>query len=327
MADLSDVEKALVLRAAASLGLGDEYLDGAIGISVTFGTPVRIYRGWPTAGALNDDLNQGIANITVFPLPGVVRNVTRHFHQWFVPNVITPTLIATVSSNTVTFDGTGLCGQVAGVRFGPAQAGSAYAYRLAPGDTPFTVAAKLSARIPGASVDGNILTVPTDYGLQARVAADQPAFMESRRQEQQVSVIGWCPSPIVRDQVMSAIDTGLANMLDQFGRPTIQFPMPDGSMAIIRYHGSRVDDMTQQANLWRRDLGYRIEYSTTMLEQQPEVLFIGERFYTDASFEVAIGDLLTSVPQDNQTIRATGGPGASVTLSMTQANNTISAAG
>lgn len=320
MADLSDVEAALVDIAATSLGLGVSYLDGALGIASASGTPCRIYRGWPVSGALNADLSQGISNISVFPPPGATRNMTRHFRQWHIPSPVTPSLTATVAGNTITFDGRGAAGIVAGVRFGPAT-GSAYAYRLTAHDTPFTVASELAARIPGASADGNVLTVTTDYGLQARVVADQPAFMETRRQEQQIWVIGWCPNPRVRDKLMGAIDAGYANLMDAYGRPTIQFPLPDGSSAIIRYQGSRTDDAPQQANLWRRDLRYRIEYPTTLLQQQPEVLFIGEHLYNDVSFEVSIGDLLTSAPQDDQVLRAMGGVMVAGSVAVTQDDN------
>jgi hypothetical protein len=323
MADISQVEQALVDIAAASLGLGDSYLDGALGVTPAAGTPCRVYRGWPVSGKLNDDLSRGISNISVFPPPGATRNMTRHFYQWHVPAPVTPTLLATVAGNTVTFDGTGSAGQVAGVRFGP-DTGQAYAYRLTATDTPFTVASELSSRIPGSTADGNVLTAPTDYGLQARIAADQPAFMETRRQEQQIWVIGWCPNPHARDQIMSAIDAGFANLMDAFGRPTIQFPLSDGSVAIIRYQGSRTDDAPQQANLWRRDLRYRIEYATTLLQQQPEVLFIGEHLYNDVSFEVSIGDLLTSAPQDDQTLRAAGGPITDAALAVTQMDQALS---
>ena len=323
MADLSDVEAALVDIAAVSLGLGESYLDGALGIASASGTACRLYRGWPVSGALNDDLSRGISNISVFPPPGATRNMTRHFRQWHVPNPVTPTLTAIVSGNTVTFEGAGGAGMVAGVRFGPTT-GQAYSYRLMAQDTAFTVASELASRIPGSTADANVLTVPTDYGLQARVVADQPAFMETRRQEQQIWVIGWCPNPRVRDRLMAAIDAGFANLMDAFGRPTIQFPLPDGSSAIIRYQGSRTDDAPQQANLWRRDLRYRIEYPTTLLQQQPEVLFIGEHLYTDAEFEVSIGDLLTSAPQADQTLRATGGIVATAPLSVMQMDQAIS---
>jgi hypothetical protein len=148
--------------------------------------------------------------------------------------------------------------------------------------------------------------------------------METRRQEQQIWVIIWCPNPRVRDQIASAIDAGIANMLDQFGRPTIQFQLSDGSWAIVRYQGSRTDDAPQQANLWRRDLRYRIEYATTLLQQQPEVLFIGEHLYNDVSFEVQLGDLLTADPQDDQTVQASGGITAAAPLSVVQMDQALS---
>src|SRR4051794_12407211 len=105
MADISDVEEAMVAIVASSLGLGQTYLDGAIGVSSIAGTPCRIYRGWPTAGALNSDLSAGISNISVFPPPGATRNMTRHFRQWYSGPTVVPALTASVLGTTITFDG------------------------------------------------------------------------------------------------------------------------------------------------------------------------------------------------------------------------------
>jgi hypothetical protein len=309
MADISDVENAVVAIIASSLGLGDTYLAGSLVLCEPVGVKCRVYRGWPVKGSLDDDIAAGIANITVFPVAGSTRNVTRHLLTWRNGPVVAPTITVSVSGNTVTFGGVGGPGQVAGFRYGPSSGGPSYAYRLTAQDTPGSVAAALAAMAPGVTALGATLTAPTDYGLQARVVADQPAWLETRRQDQQIWVIGWCPDPKTRDAIVSTVDAGFANMLDQYGRPTNQFGLPDGTNAVMRYVSNRTDDQPQQASLWRRDLRYRVEYATTLLQQQPEVLFIGgtiNKGTTDITTE--FGDLF---------------PVATATVSTTQPDNTL----
>jgi len=310
----------MVAIAASSLGLGSSYLGGALGVHAPSGTKCRVFRGWPTAGALNDDLASGVAGVSIFPVPRGTRNMTRHLLKWRSGPTVTPTLTVSVSGNVVTFDGRGSAGQVAGVRFGPLALGNAHSYRLTYFDTPITVAEQLSARIPGSTFAANVLTLPSDLFVRATVVADQPAWLETRRQEQQIWVIGWCPNPAARDAVMGAVDAGFSNMLDQFGRPTNQFALPDGSNAILRYMNTSTDDAPQQASLWRRDIRYRVEYPTTLLQQQPGMIFGGGHIDGVSPF----GDLLTSDPQDDQTLYAISGVMVASTLSKTQVSDALS---
>lgn len=324
MADLSDVELAMVAIVAGSLGLGDSYLDGALGVCAAAGVKCRVFRGWPESGALDEDLADGIVDISIFPVPRGTRNMTRHLFKWRPGPAVTPTLTATVAGNTVTFDGLCGIGQVTGVAFGPAGGSSqAYSYRLAAGDTPITVASELAARIPGASAAWNVLTVPTNFDLVARVGADQPMWLETRRQEQQISVIGWCPSPAARDAIMAAIDAGFGNMQDQYGRYSNQFALPDGSNAVLRYVNTSTDDAPQQASLWRRDLRYRIEYPTTVVQMQPVALWIGG-YITNGGPPVCWGDVSTSEPQDDQTLNAVATVAVTGELAVTQDSNALS---
>lgn len=324
MADLSDVEEAMVATIAGALGLGNSYLDGALSVYAHAGVKCRVFRGWPESGALDADLAAGIADISVFPVPRGTRNMTRHLFKWRPGPPVTPTLTAVVSGNTVTFDGICSVGQVTGVAFGPSGGSSqAYSYRLTTSDTPITVASELASRIPGASASWNVLTVPTNYDLVARVGADQPMWLETRRQEQQIWVIGWCPSPAARDAVMSAIDAGFANMQDQYGRYSNQFAMPDGSNAVFRYVNTSTDDAPQQASLWRRDLRYRIEYPTTVVQMQPVALWIGG-YITNGGPPTCWGDVSTSEPQDDQTLNAFATVAVTAGLSVTQDSNALS---
>lgn len=71
MPDLSDVETALVaLCAVAAYPAGTDQTSAC-------GVPVKVYRSWPSADALNADMTVGVANISVFPISGD----DRHHHQ------------------------------------------------------------------------------------------------------------------------------------------------------------------------------------------------------------------------------------------------------
>jgi hypothetical protein len=249
VADISDVEAALVGIIADSLQVGPSYLAGSIVLSSIADAPCRVYRGWPIANVLDADLAQGISTISVFPAAGSTRHCPGHLLQWKSNPSSPPTLTVSVSGNTVTFDGEGGSGQVAGISFGSTIAQTAYAYRVTAYDTPETVAEKLASQIPGATLSGASVTVPSSIELRAAVVADQPEFLETRRQEQQITVTGWCPTPAIRDAVMSAVDAGFANMQDQWGRQTDQFSLPDGSNGILRYVSSMTNDTPQKAKL------------------------------------------------------------------------------
>jgi len=58
--------------------------------------------------------------------------------------------------------------------------------------------------------------------------------------------------------------------------------LPDGSDALIHYSSSKTDDAPEQANLWRRDLRYMVNFPTTLLQMQPAVLFAGVNLTTTA---------------------------------------------
>ena len=278
MADISDVENTLVALVAGLLGLGTSYAAGAIVSSSSVGASCRVYRGWPERGQLDTDLGNNVTHISVFPPPAMVRRLHGYLFQWRQsPTVANPTLTVSVSGNVVTFAGSGGANQVAGVSIGAPGAvlGAAYAYAVLGTDTPTTVATALAALIPGATSAGAVLTLPAGSTVQAKVAAMQQAWLETRRQEHALWICVWSPTSLLRDLFAGAVDAGIANMQDQWGRQTMQFGLPDGSNALIHYSSSKTDDSPEQANLWRRDLRYVLNFPTTLLEMQPEVLFAG----------------------------------------------------
>lgn len=236
---------------------------GGEGLASITGQPVRVYRGWPQVGALNLDLASGIANISVFAMPGGTRNTTR----W---NTITqtfpsaPTLTVSVSGATATFGGVGGVGQLAGLLVG----NQPFVYRGKAGDTPALVAAVLAEDVRSARacwLSGSSVSVPGLTSIIARVAADAATLTEWGRQEQSFRVSAWCPDPFVRDQICSALGAAL--------QATAFLQLADGTAGRLRYRSTTTIDDGQDAHLYRRDLVFDVDYATTVAQTVPSMLF------------------------------------------------------
>jgi hypothetical protein len=257
MADLADVEDTLVGLIVSAL-----YPEGIDADSI-LGVPCRVYRGWPGPSALNVDLLAGTVNVTVAPDTDAGRTTTRYSLSW-QDDPIPPTLSAVVEDLTVTFSGLVTADQATGLLVD----GQTYVYPAREGDTPNVVAASIAAMVRSsrpAHLNGSTITIPGATKLIARVVRSGTGFTEVRRQERDLRVISWCPTPATRDTVVAAIDQALVRyaFLD----------LEDRTRARVLYKGTSVYDQAQNALLYRRDLIYTVEYPTTIMETLPAMLF------------------------------------------------------
>ena len=257
MADVSDVEAALVSFVTAAL-----YPEGPTAASVT-GQPLRVYRGWPLSGSLEADLLRGVANVSVFAVPAASRNTTR----WAAVTSTTtsvPTLTVQVSGNSASFGGQGGATQVAGLLV----SNQPFVYRGQAGDTPALVAAVLAQSVRAVRacwLSGATVSVPGVPNIVARVVADGAAMTEWARQEQGFRISAWCPNPSSRDLVCRTLSEALA---------TVRFlGLPDGTGGFVRYRSTSSFDERQDAQSYRRDLVYDVEYATTDVRSAPSMLF------------------------------------------------------
>jgi hypothetical protein len=301
MADLSDVEKALVSTIASAL-FSSTYQPGAAQASLAMApwppagpgqTPaapvpvtVRLYRGWPETATLEADLAAGKAHVSVFPMDGVTRDTSRFWPRPVQTASIPATVTATVSGSTVTIGGSITAGNVVGIQIGPARNPQAYAYVVQASDTLASVAAALGAKITGATVSGAVITLPSALNLTAGSFALQPALTEVRRQMQGFRVSAWCPTPAARDAICKLIDCGLAGLRDSHGNLTRFLVLPDNSTAWIKYTHTGPNDYPARDRVWRRDLCYGLEYPSTILEQDPTMLFGGGQLTVTNSGQV-----------------------------------------
>lgn len=258
MADLSDVEEALVALVAGIL-----YPAGPAAPSIV-GRTCRVYRGWPAGAALDADLAAGRVNVTVFPEPRPQEVTTRYPDVLERVGEATPRLSISVAGRTATVSGEASLGQVAGLLVD----GMAVVHRTARGDTPEMVAAVLAAYLRPrhiVTVSGASLTVAGAGTMVGRVVADQTMRRETRRQRQVFRVSLWCPDPATRDRAASAIDAALS------ARDFIA--LADGCTGRLLFRGTSAFDQSRDARLFRRDLLYAVDYATTLEETLPSMVF------------------------------------------------------
>nr|WP_294546320.1 hypothetical protein [uncultured Rhodopila sp.] len=257
MADISDVEHAIAESVTTSL-----YPAGSSQSSVV-GVLCRVYRGWPNAATLNSDLSAGVVNVTITSDNDAGRITTRYLPKWqYTP--VQPGTTATATGTTITIGGTPTVGDAVGALIDRA----AYVYRIQSGDAAGLIAGNLAGLIQAdrvVSVRGTTITIPGAGSVIARAVADCPSSYESRRQEKDVRVACWCPSPTVRDTVAAAVDAAMNQ---------VSFlVLADSTYARITYKNTASYDQAQNALLYRRDLVYVAEYPTVTVLTQPSMIF------------------------------------------------------
>jgi hypothetical protein len=268
MADISDVEQAVADAVTSTL-----YPAGSSRSSI-IGALCRIYRGWPNSATLNTDLSIGAVNITVVSDNDTGRTTTRYLPEWQTQSSRPGALVSAIGQ-TITIYGSPIVGDVVGALID----GSAFAYRVQVGDTPDLVASNLNQLIQSnfpATAQMSTISVPGASSIEMRVVCDNEVSFESRRQEKDVRIICWCPTPSARDSVATLIDSAF----DQLGF----LVLADGAHARVIYRNSASFDQAQNALLYRRDLVYTIEYPTVTFIKQPSMLFGASDLNSDITY-------------------------------------------
>lgn len=268
MSDLSDVETAIV-----NLITGLVYPNGSGAPSAVLNDalapmPVRIYRGWPISANLDADLAAGTMNISVYSRNGTEKNTTRFHPDFQTVTTETATVAASVNaSNQVVITGNGAVGitqwvtVLVGFRV-------AVAYNVLAADTPTTIASGLAGQLTAAGVPATSslgvvsLTAQAAY-VSAMVGVTGTQAAEWRRQETQIQITLWCPTPTTRDNAAKLVEPTLAQ--------TTFLTLPDQFQARFRYHNTLMFDGAEKVQLYRRDLIYSAEYATTVTDTASEV--------------------------------------------------------
>lgn len=266
MADLVDVEQALVKVAADSLYPNGNPVEGqAFAPSVTTDS-VRIFAGWPNPAALDKDLNAGVVNISVFPMPRGEKNTTRFPKEWQESDPPVTTITAALDGQTIT-----LGGEPGGVQYVTVIIGQRgiYSYPVSSNDTLETAAVNLAALISAdypATAIGAQITVQTSATIVARVGSTGTSWMELRRQEKSFMISIWAATPAARLRVSRVVDTAFARLE--------RLTLADKSSARLIYQGTVESDDAQRVRLYRRDIMFSVEYPTTDVRQDYQITAI-----------------------------------------------------
>jgi len=263
MADLTDVENALVaLVAGAIYPAGTGQPSGP-------GMPVKIRAGWPLPQELDADLKAGTCNVTVYSRPEE-RNTTRFTSDWQQATVNAPVLTLTAAGQSVTVGGSIPPANNPHIAVVFAN-GLPYAYAVLPSDTLTTVAAALAllivADIPGTAAAGPVITLPAGGRLGVvRVGVTGTAVRPVRTQEKLFQVSIWADTPDNRTAVSVVVDGVLA--------ANVRVTLPDQSIGKLTYKSTLQSDKFEKDNLYRRDILYTVEYSTTQTEVATQITAI-----------------------------------------------------
>lgn len=266
MADISDVETALIAAITGAI-----YPNGSSSpstIVLANGTVLnsRIFGGWPLPGTLDADMAAGVPtgsapviDISVYAQPGMERNTTRYPQEWQTLTKVACTITGTVSANQITIGGTITAGHYVTVQVG----NQAYSYAALASDTTATVAAALASLMTAnitATASGNVITVPLVMGgrITVRTAAPGTSVRELDRMLQRYCVTIWAPNNACRVAAAKIIRPALA-AIDYL-------LLPDGYTAELKYESSTDIDRSGKQSLACRDIFYWLEYPTTQTE-------------------------------------------------------------
>ncbi|ADE12139.1 hypothetical protein [Sideroxydans lithotrophicus] len=272
MADLSDVENALVTLIAQTL-----YPAGIpVGVnppSPVANVPCVVYAGWPIPAQLDADLKIGKAHVSVFPTPSE-RNTTRYPKKWETLSIVPATLTLAINGQQVTVGGA-MPSPFSTHNLALGVGTKNYVYSVQPTDTLNSIATALAALVAvdftGASSAGAVITLPTAAHIShARVGTTGTSIREIRRQERVFQLVTWSDTSVHRDAIVAAFDPVLA--VTQF------IMLADGTAARLIYKSSPITDNNQKVGLYRRDLLYTVEYATTQTEIDTQIIAVQENF-------------------------------------------------
>lgn len=275
MADVQDV-----LDTVAAQIAGFVYPNGTSQPSVTT-KAINIFPGWPLPDQIDGDMPQGIADVSIFPMPNE-RNTTRYRTDAKVMSIVPATLTLTVSGRTVTVGG------VMPSPFTPHNmavliAGRAFLYAVQAADTLTSIATALATLIavsyPGTTNSGPVITLGAGATVQAaRVGTTGTTAVEWERQTQTFQITVWAPDPTTRKTIGNAIKVALSQIAF--------LTMPDGFGARIRYLRNLLSDEAQKVRVYRRDFFYDIEYATTVSQQSATVVTVATDYQTMDGAEI-----------------------------------------
>jgi len=256
MADISDVETALVELLQTNFGAGAALWGGGV-------MSARVFRGRPQQFSVSADRLKNIVDIAVVPLASPIEVTTRWLGAQFTVSAPAGVQVS-VTGQTALFTGSANAGDLIGCLV----AGKPYSYLARGGESAALIAANLCQLIRvdnSCTLSGDTLSLPLGQTLQALCYGAGRVLTELARQKQPIEMTIWCPSAATRDVVASAVTACLD------GLSFLQ--LSDGSCARLRYQGTSIDDGDAPASFYLRKLIYTAEYSAFSVVDNGTMLF------------------------------------------------------
>lgn len=262
MADASDVSNVL-----AGICANVIYPNG-IAEPAIVPSPVKVYVGWPDKATLDHDLralNQGPPNgavhVSIYPRPTETVTTKYRATQTVPQTYNPPTISATVAGQTITLQGVVTSPQNVALMV----AGLPYTYAVQSGDTLASVATGLALQIPGATSAGAVITAPNGATIgRVRAGGAGTTMQLVRRQRKEWQVTVWANSDATRNALGAPLDNAFAQ---------IRFiGLPDTTSGRLLYVSNAYGDAQSQAQLFRRDFIYSVEFDTTIVYPAADVV-------------------------------------------------------
>jgi len=245
------------------------------GVSVT-GRNTIIKRGWLLASDMQglSSVRRGTDYITVALEKGHYQDLPSPIgRQWCAGVMSQPTFGVVLEKGVASFSlqNDSIASGVVGVDVGSAQSERAiktfYAYEAVPGDTAESIAAALGAQIPGAIVNGAMLSVSGGTIFSVKLSGSSTVSQIVRRQRQRFVVTIWTDQIDVRDVLSTTLDLGLA----QCG----WVEDTSGHLIFLNYAGCTDGDAMQMQSVYRRDLVYDVDFATTETQISQQMIGFG----------------------------------------------------
>ena len=250
MATIADIENTLCALLVPVI-----YPNGVLMPSIT-GSNILLTPGRPVSGVLDSQLSANASMVTVFPLHGSDKDVTKFSSKiWQQVSVNVGTLFGNISENVIIITGTVTVPQGILVTIDKVN----YPYTVLISDTLDTICTNVAALIPGATASGNTITLNNGFSIASvHIIQQGQVARESKRQQKLFYVSVFSPNPTHRGIIGDAIETYLGDIE--------RFYFADTTSAVIWYKTVNEYDSYQKQIVYQRDLVWNIEYPTMIYE-------------------------------------------------------------
>lgn len=244
------------------------YPNGVDNPSIT-GHNTKVITGFPIKNVLDDVVKNDISTISIYPITGMERNVTRYLREWRTISQPEQTIFLRLDGLNLFVEGDADAEQICLVRIGI----GVYSYETVAGDTLNTVAMNLAAKIPGANYIGNVVKLETATDVTVFVSTYAVLGKEVKRQQKIYCMTIWAADTQCRSVLGDAVDL-------YFAENTRQLLEADDFFVYFFYRMTLEEDMLQKNNIFKRSLEYNVEYPTVVTKKFNRLVT------TDLNFEI-----------------------------------------